>query len=112
MSAANYPITIDQGSDFGFEFNIEEDGVRVDLTGYSVRAQMRASKESTDVAASFTCVISDPPNAVVNVSLSSSTSALVTAGIYYYDLEIYIANTDASTRYLEGKVTLTREVTR
>ena len=39
MSAAHYNIEVDQGSDFSIDFEVKEDDVVKNLTGYSARAQ-------------------------------------------------------------------------
>ena len=57
MAAANYDLTIDQGSTFVIDITVKESGSVKDLTGYSARAQMRSTKTASEVAASFTCSI-------------------------------------------------------
>jgi hypothetical protein len=112
MSAARYDLVIDQGSDFAVEFTVNESGVVKDLTGYSARAQLRTSKAASDLAATFTCTIPTPSNGKINMTLGNSTSSALTAGRFYYDLEIYTSNDANVSRLLFGEVTLTQEVTR
>ena len=47
MSAARYDLVIDQGSDFAIEFTVNESGSAKNLSGYSARAQLRPSKNSS-----------------------------------------------------------------
>ena len=112
MTAATYNLVIDQGSDFAIDLLIKEGGVVKDLTGYSARAQMRSTKTATDVAASFTCSIPIPTNGIVKMELPASTSSAMTAGLFFYDLEIHTAGDAIVKRLIEGKVTLNQEVTR
>ncbi len=112
MSAARYNLVIDQGSDFAINFTVKEDGSAKDLTGYSARAQMRTSKTSTSIAATFTCSIPNASSGTVTMSLANAVSSAVTAGTYVYDLEIFTANNTSVTRLLQGSVDLTQEVTR
>ena len=112
MSAARYDLVIDQGSDFAIEFTVAETGVAKNLTGYSARAQLRASKASSSVSATFTCTIPVPANGEINMTLPNGTSAALTAGRFYYDLEIYTSSDTLVNRLLHGEVTLTQEVTR
>lgn len=112
MSAARYNLVIDQGSDFAVDFTISEDGTVKNLTGFSARAQMRATKLATAVSASFTCTITTPTSGVVRMSLPHATSTALTAGRFYYDMEIYTGSDAAVTRLLYGEITLTQEVTR
>lgn len=112
MAAANYDLTIDQGSTFVIDITINESGSAKDLTGYSARAQMRSTKTATTVAASFTCSIPVPSNGVVKMELPAATSSAMTAGLFFYDLEIHTGSDAIVKRLIEGKVTLNQEVTR
>ncbi len=112
MSAARYNLVIDQGSDYAESFTLNENGSVKNLTGYSARAQMRTSKSSSVVAASFTCTISTPADGTVVMSLSNATSSALTAGVYVYDLELFTAGDAIVSRILQGSVDLTQEVTR
>jgi len=112
MSAGTYNLIIDQGTTFTLDITIKEDDVVKDLTGYSARAQMRATKTASSVAASFTCTIPTPANGTVRMALSPSTSSAMTAGQFFYDLEIYTSSDAIVKRIVEGTVTLTQEVTR
>lgn len=112
MAAANYDLTIDQGSTFVIDITIKEDGSVKDLTGYSARSQMRSTKTAADVAASFTCTIPVPTSGVVKMELPASTSSDMSAGLYFYDLEIHTGSDAVVKRLIEGKVTLNQEVTR
>jgi len=116
-AAANYNITIDQGSDFEISVQLQqEDGVPDDLTGYSARAQLRQTKASATVAATFTCTIPYPEAGVIVVSLSNSItknlSPSSTAGKYFYDLEIFTSLDAVVKRVLQGEAIVTQEVTR
>ena len=113
MTAANYNLVIDQGSDFAITLSIKEAGVAKDLTGYSARAQMRSTKTSTTLAASFTCTVLSPAtNGQIKMELPNDISTAMTAGLYYYDLEIHTSGNTVVQRLLQGEVTLNQEVTR
>jgi len=110
MAAGKYDLVVDQGADFALALTLTKAGSAINLDGYTARAHIRATKESsnyTPFAFSFT----DRSAGKVTMSLSSSASSNMSAGQYLYDLEI-VASTDAVTRILEGKVTLIREITR
>jgi hypothetical protein len=112
MPAATYNLTIDQGSDYTLSLVVKENGAVKNLTGYSARAQMRERKHSDTLSASFTCTIPSPGSGGVILSLPNGSSKVLSAGTYFYDLELY-TNADALvTRLLEGQVTLRQEVTR
>lgn len=114
MSAARYNLIIDQGSDFALEFIVKEDGTAKPLTGYDARAQLRSTKDSESAAATFGISIEDGSvTGKIRAALSSAITGPLTAGRYYYDLELYTTGgTELVTRLLEGTVTVTREVTR
>jgi hypothetical protein len=113
MTAANYNLTIDQGSDFALTMTVKEGGVAKDLTGYSARAQLRTRKSDASAAATFTCsVLSPASSGQVKLELDNSTSTALSAGRYFYDLEIYTASDAIVKRLLQGEVNLTPEVTK
>ena len=112
MAAANYDLTIDQGSTFVIDITVKESGSVKNQSGYSARSQMRSTKTSSDVAASFTCSIPIPSNGIVKMELPAATSSAMAAGLYFYDLEIHTTGDAIVKRLIEGKVTLNQEVTR
>lgn len=89
MSAAKYDLTIDQGSDFKITLNVKEDGVNKDLTGWSARGQLRQTLEA-DIAEQFNFG-SSPYDATGNIvaTMSSVPAGNLTAGQYFYDIEIF-----------------------
>ena len=113
MAAATYNLVIDQGSDFAIDLVVKESGSVKDLTNYSARAQLRTKKDASgNAAASFTCTITDASAGAIKMELSNSTSAALSAGRYYYDLEIFTSNDTVVKRLIQGEVTLNQEVTR
>ena len=112
MAAGKHNIIIDQGSDFAEDYVIKENGVVKDLTGYTARAQMRATKSSSTISATFTCTIATPANGSINMSLGHALSSALTPGKFYWDIEIYTAGEASVTRLLQGEALLTTEVTR
>ena len=46
MSAGKYDIKVDQGSDFSLQLTVQEDGSAKSLSGFSVRGQVRPTKDS------------------------------------------------------------------
>ena len=112
MTAANHNLTIDQGSDFVIDLVISDEGVVKNLTGYSARAQMRTTKSTTTVAATFTCTITAATDGALKMELTNATSSAMSPGKYYYDLELYTASNTIVQRLIQGTVILTPEVTR
>ena len=112
MSAATYNFNLDQGADFVLEMIMKEDGAVKDLSGYSARAQMRKTKDSTEVTATFTCSVVDPSAGKIRMSMTNATTGAITAGVYFYDLEIFTASDVFVLRLIQGQATVTREITR
>ena len=117
MTAARYDLTIDQGSDFSLELTVKESNSAKNLTGWFARAQLRSSKESASAAATFSSTITSASAGKLTMSLPYGTSDDMTAGLYYYDLEIYEAASAAASavqvsRLIHGTANIRREVTR
>jgi len=110
MSAGNYNISIDQGSDFSLQLTVQESGSAKDLTGFSVRGQMRPTIDSSTLTASFTGTVTDASNGICTISLPYTITTDITVGQYAYDVELYTAST--VQRLLQGTATIKGEVTR
>ena len=113
MSAARYNLIIDQGTDFALEFIVKESGTAKDLSsGFSARAHIRTTKDPVAaLTEDFNCVIEDGSVAgKITAKLTNTETSQITAGRYYYDLEL--VDSGVVTRLLEGTVTVTQEVTR
>jgi hypothetical protein len=108
-------LRMNQGSRFEVGIDVIENGAAKNLTGYTARMQIRASKESTTVLADYTTAngalsVNALAGRVTIVVLSTTTDAY-TWGDAVYDLEIVDGANDA-TRILEGKISLNKQVTR
>ena len=109
--AAYHNLVIDQGSDFDLKLTLKQNNVNLtSLTGYSIRSQIRQTKTATTVTASFTGTVVNDAQGIFLISLPAATSTAITAGEYYYDVELYKGA--LITRILEGKIRVTQEVTR
>ena len=91
---------------------IKENAVIKDLTGYSARAQVRSTKDAGIVVSNFTCTIAAPATGAVAVTMHNSISAVLPAGDYVYDLELFTVDDGSVTRVIEGAVAVSRGVTR
>lgn len=110
MAAGKYDLTIDQGSDFSITLTLTRDGSAINLTGYTAKSHIRATKESTNYVP-FTITFPDRAAGQLTMTLGNESSTNMAAGQYLYDLEI-VSSTDVVTRLIEGKITLNREITR
>lgn len=118
MTAARYDLTIDQGANFSVQLAVKESSSAKNLSGFFARAQLRSTRDSASAVASFTATIQSPKdNGIINLSLPYETSDDIKAGVYYYDLEIYQAESESASavqvsRLLHGTAHVRREVTR
>jgi len=110
MSAGTYNIKIDQGSDFSLQLTVQEDGSAKNLTGFSARAQLRPTIDSSTLTATFTCTITNASNGILTMSLANTVTDDIDVGQYFYDLELFTGTT--SQRLIQGTATVAGEVTR
>lgn len=106
-------LVIDQGTTYSLSVTVADaNGNALDLTDYSVRAQMRRSYGSTS-SISFTATkADDPTTGEITISLTATQTSSLKPGRYVYDLEIEDTTTNSVTRVIEGIITVTPEVTR
>lgn len=111
MAAGTYNFVLDQGATFTRQLTVKENGSAMNLTGYSVASKMRSTHDTSTVAGTFTCTISNASGGIITISMTSSTTAAIEEGMYVYDLEI-TSSGGTVTRLMEGSITVNPEVTR
>jgi hypothetical protein len=102
-------LVIEQGSDFTTTFNIrDENGLLLNLTGYTGAAQMRPHYESNT---SYDFAVSINVSGTVTVGMTSANTVLIPAGRYVWDCEL--TNTvNVTSRPFGGQVRVEPSVTR
>jgi hypothetical protein len=108
-------LTIDQGTTYSLSITVSDANANpLDLTGYTLRAQMRKSYGATSYTAFTVTAAADPTTGELTISLTAVQTSALKAGRYVYDIEIVSPVVDGSvvTRVLEGIITVTPEVTR
>lgn len=125
MAAGKYSFIIEQGATTNFQINwTDESGSAVDLTGYHARMQLRTDYNSTPLISLSSSLKSD--NTGINLSgsnfitplasgsigvyISAASSSALDFGEALYDLELVRGN--EVTRLLEGKIKLSKNVTK
>jgi hypothetical protein len=126
MAAGRYSFVIEQGATTNIQINwTDESGSAIDLSGYHARMQIRPGVESDTIYLSLSSSL-DLDGTGINLSgsnfetplqsgsltiyISADSSSLLDFNEAYYDLEMVKQNT--VTRLLEGKVKLSKNVTR
>ena len=105
-------LVIDQGANYFSTILLTDvDGIALDLTGYTGAAQIRKEYTSSNAAATFTVTIT-AEDGQVDLSLTAAQTANLTAGEYLYDCELTQTSSNKVSRIVEGKVTVTPEITR
>jgi hypothetical protein len=104
-------LTIEQGANFSTTVDVK-DGTNtiINLSGYTVAAQMRKSYYST-TANSFTTTITDASAGTITMTMTGANTAGLTPGRYVYDL-LLTSGAGVKTRVIEGIVTVMPSVTR
>jgi hypothetical protein len=126
MAAGKYSFVIEQGATTNFQIDWkDESGSSIDLTGYHARMQIRPSVESDVVYLSLSSSLEEDGTGInlsgsnfqtplqsgsLAVYISADTSSMLNFNEGYYDLEM--VNGSVVTRLLEGKVKLSKNVTR
>ena len=109
---AIYNLVVPQAATFNFQFYIQTDGVRWNLTNYTVTMTVRpfAGATSTTLVGTNTngAIVVNPTQGEITVTYSAAQTALP-AGTYEYDLVLNSGGT--ITRILEGKFIVTAGVT-
>ena len=104
-------LTIDQGTDFSAEVQVDDtDGTIANLTGYTVAGQIRKTYSSS-TKVDFTCSVADATAGKITIALSNTQTGAMKAGRYVYDVEITKTSNAHKTRVIEGQVTVTPGVT-
>jgi hypothetical protein len=105
-------IVVNSGADFNQTFDLEESDSNssLDLSDYTVSAQMRKYAGSS-TATTFTTLISSPASlGKITISLTSSQTESLKPGRYVYD--VVITKSGVKTRVIEGMVLVREGVTR
>lgn len=113
--ASYYNITGYQGDYIQLTLNIQDSsGIAINLSGYEVRGQVRASYGSTGVLLNLNPTITNDLSGIVAVSIDSDISEDLPVGEHVYDIERYPSGiaTGNSIKLLKGKFSILPEVTR
>ena len=112
------PITRDyvvpQGADHPIRMRYVVNNVPVDLTGATIRGALK--KTHTSVLASLSCTTGngkaylDVATGWFGINLIAADTSALEATSYVYDIEVVLPSGDV-TRAMQGKITLTPEVT-
>jgi hypothetical protein len=107
-----YDMQIFQGSYFQRTIAYSIEGFPFNLTGYTVRGQIRAAP-SRALVLSFDCTIPNPTDGKIYIEILATDTVNVSLPSGVYDIEIVPpTGEDFATRILMGSVTISPEVTK
>lgn len=113
--ATTYNITGYQGDYLQLTLNLKDsNNVPLNLSGYDVRAQVRASYGSTGVLLDLNPTITSGVSGIVGIDISSYVSQSIPIGDHVYDIERFPSGiaTGNSIKLMKGKFSILPEVTR
>ena len=126
MAAGKYSFTIEQGATTNIQVNwTDVSGSAIDLNGYHARMQIRPTVDSSDVLLSLSSSLTEDGTGIlmsgstgdlplssgsIAISISADSSSLLNFEQAVYDLEMVTGS--SVTRLLEGRVQLSKNVTR
>lgn len=116
MTPGKLNFVCPQGSTFSRTLTYKLDDDPVNLTGYNARLQVREFHYSNDYIlgidsfSSSANIYTGGSAGTININIDAGTTKEFVPGNYVYDLEIY--TTSNVYRLIEGKFTVTAEVTR
>ena len=91
--AANYSLTLHQGTDFKRSFQIKEDDVVQDITSYTFSAKMAPNYKGATVTTMTTNIV-DAAQGTFSVTLTDTQTADIDPGRYVYDVIMTDSNGD------------------
>lgn len=114
--ACLYSFNLDQGSDVSLPFRLRnKEGNSLDLSGYSVRMEIRKSISSPDVVDKLSSgngrITIEPQEGRFTCKFPNAITEQYPAQTLYYDIEI-VSKLGMVTRVIEGKIKVIPEVTR
>jgi len=123
MTAGTANLLCDQGSTFTTTVAwTNAGGTAINLTGYNARMDVRfAQTKEADLVLQLTqangrCTVpsGDKSTGIFTLKVSAADTAALTAGTYYYDLEVFSVDSTSPVyvqRLIQGKFTVKPEVT-
>lgn len=120
---AQLDLLVRQGATFGPNSTAVKDGVgaAIDITGATVRAQIRKTPDAVSAVATATCTIVSGAGGVFTWEFSDTETAAMTCSVidenepeslYYWDLEIEFSGSGRIVPLLFGDVRVFREITK
>lgn len=117
---AKHSLTINQGETWHFKATWKDkNGALIDLTGYTIRSQVRPSVASSTIIFQMNSATPAPgvsfgpldATGIIEITLTANFTAALTFDYAVYDMEA-VSPAGQVTRLVEGMISLSKEVTR
>lgn len=106
-------LVMEQGADFQAVIKLYQDNITaLDLSGYTGESDVRRSYDSVSATTTLTVAIPVPSNGELYLTLLATSTSVIKAGRYVYDVLITNTSTGTKIRAVEGILTVTPGVTR
>ena len=104
-------LYVDAGSDYSSVITVTTAvGTALDLTGYTIKSQLRKSYQSSQ-SFDFTATVANALQGKIRLALTADQSEAIPAGRWLYDVEITQTSTAKKKRVVEGIVVVTPQIT-
>ena len=110
MEPATHNLVIYQDRDFSQTFFLKSAGVAMNLTGYTVKAEVRPDKYASDLIVAFTIVVIKATGSIT-LSLTDTQTLVLTDEVAFWDL-VLTDPLGKRLNYIEGTLTVRGTVTR
>ena len=107
--AATYNITINQNADFRRSFQVKENSVILNITGYTFSGRLKASFND-DSYVDFVATVTDGPAGTFSINLTDTVTGSMSPGTWVYDIIMTDTASD-KTRLIQGNAFLKQGVT-
>jgi hypothetical protein len=107
--ASTYNITINQNADFRRAFQIKEDNVILDITGYSFAGRLKENFHHGGHV-DFTTAIENAAQGTFSVSLTDTVTGAMDPATWVYDI-VMTTSAGVKTRLIQGNAFLRQGVT-
>lgn len=110
---AVYNISINQGETYNLDATLTNStGASINLSGYSLRGQVRYSYGASGVLLNLNPSIQNATGGAININLTPTQTASLPTTIAVYDVESYVSGDSVVNRVLNGTFSIAPEVTR
>jgi len=108
-----YDISLTQGEDYNLTAELKNsDGSTINLSGYSLRGKVKYNYGSDSYLLDLAPTIYSDQSGIVTVNLTAAQTAALPITVAFYDIERFTSGDNEVSKILNGKFTISPEVTK